>query len=341
MVRRSTVDRSPQPAVHSGVQSAGYEAAAGELTPGGRGTQRRRGGTPGWRGSGGRWLVWVFRAVAWAALLVIGFLGVKAIIHNETSPSQGSAATPAASTKFPVDLAAAYALQFGQVYLNASPATAGQRAGELARFLPGGADSQLGWSGSGILQLQSEQVAGIDVRNAHHAIVTLLVRVNGQLMELGVPVYFGHGGMSIAGEPAFLPAPARAVPPSPATAASDQATQQEMMSQLPAFFQAYASGNEVTLGRFLVPGTVMSGLDGQVSFGSLVAVNVPPGGSTRHITATVAWKVPGHPAPGSRTSVGSISPAGLEMSYALTIIKQHGTWYVADVSPSTQLAGSP
>ncbi len=339
MVRRSTVDRSPQPAVHSGVHSAGFDAAAGDLALGGRGTQRRR-SAPGWRGSGGRWLVWVFRAVAWIVLLVIGYLGVKAIVQNETAPSTGPGAVPAAGTRFPVDLAAAYALQFGQVYLNASPASAGQRASDLAQFVRGGSDPQLGWNGSGILQLQSEQVAGVDVRNAHHAVVTLLARVNGRLMELGVPVYAGRGGMSVAGEPAWLPAPAPVAPPSPATAASDQATQTEMMSQLPAFFQAYASGNEVTLGRFLVPGTVMTGLGGQVSFGSLIAVYVPPGGSTRHITATVAWKVPGHPATGSRTSVGSVSSAGLEMSYALTITKQHGTWYVRDVSPSSQV-GSP
>jgi Conjugative transposon protein TcpC len=336
MVRRSTVDRSPQPTVHGGVHGAGFDAATGEFASGGRGTQRRR-TNPGWRGSGGRWLVWVFRAVAWTVVLVIGYLGVKTIISNETASGQGAAATPAASAKFPADLAAAYALQFGEVYLNASPATAGQRASELARFIPGGSDPQLGWNGSGILRLQSEQVAGVDVRNGHHAIVTLLARVNGQLMELGVPVYAGKGGMSIAGEPAWLPAPPQAAPPSPATTASDQATQSEMMSQLPAFFEAYASGNQVTLGRFLVPGTVLAGLNGQVSFGSLVAVNVPPGGTTRNITATVMWKVPGQPA----TGAGSVTSAGLEMSYALTITKQNGTWYVRDVSPSSLVAGSP
>jgi hypothetical protein len=340
MVRRSTVGRSPQPAVHSGVHSADFDAAAGELALGGTGAQRRR-AAQGWRGSGGRWLVWLFRAVAWLVLLVIGYLGVKAIVHNETAPSQGGATAPAAGTSFPVELATAYALQFGQVYLNANPATAGQRSSELAQFLSGGADPQLGWNGSGTLRLQSEEVAGVDVRDAHHAVVTLLARVNGQLMELGVPVYAGNAGMSVAGEPAWLPAPALVTPPSPATAPSDQGTQAEMMRDLPAFFQAYASGNEVTLGRFLVPGTVMTGLGGEVIFGSLTAVSVAPGGSIRHITATVVWKVPGQPAMGSRTSAGSIPSAGLEMSYALTIMKQHGTWYVRDVSPSSHVAGSP
>ncbi|HEY5990470.1 MAG TPA: conjugal transfer protein, partial [Streptosporangiaceae bacterium] len=277
----------------------------------------------------------------WTVLLVIGYLGVKAIVQNETATSQGPAAVPAAGSTFPVELATAYALQFGQVYLNASPATAGQRSSELAQFLASGSDPQLGWNGGGTLRLQSEQVAGVDVRDAHHAVVTLLARVNGQLMELGVPVYATAAGMSVAGEPAWLPAPARVTPPSPATAASDQGTQAEMMRDLPAFFQAYASGNEVTLARFLVPGTVMTGLDGEVAFGSLAAVSVPPGGSVRHITATVVWKVPGQPVQGSRTAVGSIPSAGLEMSYALTIMKQHGTWYVRDVSPSSQVAGSP
>ncbi len=86
-------------------------------------------------------------------------------------------------------LADAYALQFGQVYLNYSPHDAGQRAAQLGAFLPSGSDPQLGWNGQGTSLLQSEQVAATDVQDAHHAVVTLLARVNGQLMQLGVPVY--------------------------------------------------------------------------------------------------------------------------------------------------------
>ena len=114
-------------------------------------------------------------------------------------------------------------------------------------------------------------MAGVAVSNAQHAVVTLLARVNGKLMELGVPIYYASGALAVSGEPAWLPAPQRATVPSPAPGSTDPATQAELMSQLPAFFQAYASGNQDTLGRFLAPGTSVTGLGDAVTFGSLVS----------------------------------------------------------------------
>ncbi|HEY6278230.1 MAG TPA: conjugal transfer protein, partial [Streptosporangiaceae bacterium] len=240
---------------------------------------------------------------------------------------------------FPTALADAYALQFGQVYLNASPATAGQRASELAAFLPPGGDQQLGWNGSGTLQLQSETVAGIKVTDAQHAVVTLLARVNAQLMELGVPIYYTGGTLAVSGEPAWLPAPQRAVVPTPSLANTDAGTQAELMSQLPAFFQAYASGNQVTLSRFLAPGTTVAGLGNEVTFGSLASVTVPVGGATRNVIATVVWNVPGQAATGTAVKRPP-PPAGLQMSYSLTIVKRSGTWYISQIGPMLQTAGS-
>ena len=334
MVRRSTVDRSPQPVMYE----ANYEAGAGELAPG-ESRKRPRSG-PGWRGAGGRWLVWTFRVAVWVVLLVIGYRGVMAIILNETPPAKSSpAATAPATPGFPAQEASAYAMQFAQVYLNASPATASQRASDLASFLPPGAtDPQLGWNGGGSLSLQSEQVAGVRVQDAHYAIVTLLARVNGKLMQLGVPVYAASGGLAIAGEPAWLPAPATVTPPAPQPVNSDAATQSALMRQLPAFFAAYASGDQSTLGRFLAPGTTVTGLGGSVVFGSVTSVTAPVGGDVRHILATVVWKIPGQPGKAARTEN---SPANLEMAYALTIVRQHGTWYIQGIAPSTQAGGQP
>ena len=334
MVRRSTVDRSPQPVMYE----ANYEAGAGELAPGDSRKRPRSG--PGWRGAGGRWLVWTFRVAMWVVLLVIGYRGVMAIILNETPPANSSpAATAPATPGFPAQEASAYAMQFAQVYLNASPATASQRASDLTSFLPPGAtDPQLGWNGGGSLSLQSEQVAGVRVQDAHYAIVTLLARVNGKLMRLGVPVYAAAGGMAISGEPAWLPAPETITPPAPQPVISDDATQSALMRQLPAFFAAYASGDQSTLGRFLAPGTTVTGLGGSVVFGSVTSVTAPAGGDVRHIVATVVWKIPGEPGNAARTEN---SPANLEMAYALTIVRQHGTWYIQGIAPSTQAGGQP
>jgi len=328
MGRRSTVDRSPQ----SDIYSADYVAETGDPAQDGG---RKDHTASGWRGAGGRWLVWVFRVVVWLVLLLIGYRGVTAIMGGETT--SGSAPAPAAtpSSSFPSALAGAYALQFGQVYLNADPARANQRASELATFVPSGADAQLGWNGNGSLVLQSEQVADVAVQDAHHAVVTLLARVNGNLMELGVPVYYTGGALAVSGEPAWLPAPSKAAVPTPTPPSSDSASQTELAKQLPAFFQAYASGDQATLGRFLAPGTTVTGLNGQLTFGSLAGVIVPAGGDTRHVIATVEWNVPG------QASSGTASPsAQLEMSYALTIVNTGGTWYISAIGPSFQTAGS-
>src|SRR5215471_7258516 len=122
MARRSTVDHSPQPDLYG----AGYDTETRDQADTGKQPRSRS----GWRGAGGRWLVWTFRVVVWAVLLIIGYRGVMAIVLNETPPSHTPPAHVAQASGFPVQLASAYALQFGAVYLSASPATASQRASE-------------------------------------------------------------------------------------------------------------------------------------------------------------------------------------------------------------------
>ncbi len=333
MVRRSTAERSP----HSVEHDLGYEAGTEYSQPDaiGRGRPTRT-----WRGAGGRWLIWLFRGIAWAVLLVIGYRGVVAIVTGETqSPSVVAPTTSGSpSSSFPVTLADAYALQFGQVYLNYSPHDAAQRASALSTFLPSGSDPQLGWNGTGTSQLQSAVVASTDVRDAHHAVVTLLARVNGQLMQLGVPIYSSAGQLVVSGTPAWLPAPARASLPSATPPSTDSALQATLSKQLPAFFQAYASGNQVTLSRFLASGSSVTGLNGAVAFGSITSLTVPTGGDTRHIIATVIWSIPGRDGNGQVTKA---PPAQLQMSYAMTVVQNNGTWYVSGISTSTAPPESP
>ena len=82
MVRRSTVDRSP----HSPEHGLDYDAGA-EYSGRDQPKPSRSGRT--WGGAGGRWLVWVFRGIAWAVLLLIGYRGVVAILSNDSgSPSR-------------------------------------------------------------------------------------------------------------------------------------------------------------------------------------------------------------------------------------------------------------
>lgn len=290
-----------------------------------------------WRGAGGRWLVWVGRAVLWAVLLLVGYRGVMAIIGGTAPPADPAArvsAIPAA--KFPVSVAGAYAVEFGDVYLSFSPASAAARARALSSFLPPGSDPQLGWNGAGSQRVESDQVASVSVTSPHTAIVTLLARLSsGRLVELGVPIYSANGAMSVSGDPALLPGPARAVPPSAAQQTTDQATTAVLQGQLPAFFQAYAAGDQATMARFAAPGLHLTGLDGAVTFGAIDAIDVPAGGSERQIVVTVTWQLPARTT-ASRARRTASSPASLQMTYQMTIVAQGSSWDIGAISAAAQ-----
>ena len=178
------------------------------------------------------------------------------------------------------------------------------------------------------------------VQDAHHAIVTLLARVDEHLIELGVPVYYASGGLVISGDPALLAPPASVTPPAPSSFASDPATQTALVSQLSPFFRAFASGGKLALGRFLAPGAQVSGLDGAVAFSSILSIKVPAaGGATRQITVTVLWRMPGTAVIGGKSSVAS-APAHLQMTYAMTVVRRSGSWYVRSIGASAALPGT-
>ena len=293
-------------------------------------------------GAGGRWLLWPLRVVLWAALLVIAFRGITAIVFNATAAPAGGGTGPrsAAGGQFPVTLAEAYAAEFGRVYLSFSPQNQGQREQALAAFVPAGvlaANPDLGWNGAGQLNLQAEQIAGITVQDPRHAVVTLLTLVNGQLIRLGVPVAASGGGVVVSGEPAWLSAPPQISPPPAAQGGSDQVARSQLMNELPAFFQAYANGDSATLNRFLAHGVSLTGLGGAVTFDSIGALHVPAGGATRQITVTVIWRLPDQPGSAS----GNPEITKLEMTYSMSVVDLQGRkWYVKEIGASTEAVGA-
>jgi Conjugative transposon protein TcpC len=341
MARRALLDRGDE---RTGDEALPREAPPERSAPAARPTTAQSAAAAAhWRGAGGRWLVWVARVVVWAVILLVGYRGVLAIVGDHGTSGTGSTTDRKVSTaQFPVTSAEAYALEFGNVYLNYSPATAAARSAELAAFLPPGTDPQLGWNGAGTQRLLDEQVAGIAVRSRHAAVVTLLAQLaNGGLVQLGVPIYASGDGMSVSGEPALLPAPAMAVAPPTGRAGRDQSTAAALQTQLAGFFAAYASGDEATLARFLAPGAHVTGLAGAVEFGAIDAVDAPAGGSTRTISVTVSWLLPSQPQPRSAGATAS-APAGLQMTYAMTVVRRGGTWDVRSIGAATQpLAQGP
>ena len=325
------VRRSGAASLDGATESSVY----GDGSSGTRGRSGLAAKTP-WVGGGGRWTVWPLRVVLWVAIIVIGYRGIMAIVLNETPTGGTTAPAGASPSAFPSTLAEAYALQFGQVYLNFNPATASERARELAGFIPSATsqqvDPQFGWNGVGSAQMESEQVAGVDVRSSKAAVVTLLARVNGQLMELGVPIYSSGGGLVVSGQPAWLPAPPQVQPPSAQSPATDQNAQSALMAQLPAFFAAYASGDQSALNRYLTSGASVNGLNGAVRFGSIGNIIVPQGGATRDITVTVNWLLSGQ---------GKQGLAQITATYDMSVVdQQSGKWYVEDIRASTQPMGT-
>ncbi len=338
MVRKATLDRSLRPEE----LAAADDAVPGVTEPAEPARQRPR----QWAGGGGRWLTWTFRAVLWAVLLIIGFRGVATIVASPRQSGSGGRA-PAATTGggFPTALAEAFALQFGNVYLNFSPATAAQRASDLVPFIPVGSDPQFGWNGAGSEQLRSEQVSSVSVQDAHHAVVTLLAQIGSGLIELGVPIYAAQGGLVVSAEPALLPGPERATPPPSSSPASDSAAVAALTQQLPGFFRAYASGDQEALGRFLDPGAVVTGLGGAVTFGSISGMEVPSGGATRRIAVSVMWQLASQSTGRTRqsakaSSVSDASPV-LQMTYEMTVVRHAGSWYVQAIGPSATQPEGP
>ena len=275
----------------------------------------------------------------WAALLVVVFRGLTAIIFSHAAAPAGGAGTQdAAGGRFPVAMAEAYATEFGRVYFAFSPQNQVAREQALAAFVPPGvsaADPDLGWNGAGQVDLQALQVAGIKVQDPRHAVVTLLALISGQLTELGVPVAADRGGLVVSGQPAWLPAPQRILPSAAAAPrGSDQAAQRQLANELPAFFRAYASGDSAALNRFLAPGTALAGLGGGLTFDSISALHVPSGTGTRQITVTVVWQLPGQAGP----AAGNPGLASkLEMTYGMSVVdSQSGKWYVKEIGASTE-----
>ena len=226
------------------------------------------------------------------------------------------------------------------MYLSFSPQNQGQREQALAAFVPASvlaANPNLGWNGTGQLNLQAEQVAGITVRDPRHAVVTLLALVNGQLIQLGVPVTASAGGVVVSGEPAWLSGPPQISPPAAAPSRSDPVAQSQLMNELPAFFQAYASSDSAALNKFAVRGVSLTGLGGAVTFDSIGALVVPPGGATRQITVTVIWQLPDQPPASANLGMAS----KLEVTYGMSVVDlQSGKWYVKEIGASTEAVGA-
>ncbi len=113
-------------------------------------------------------------------------------------------------------------------------------------------------------------------------------------------------------------------------AGSDSAAQNALINELPAFFQAYASGDSAALNKFLATGALLTGLDGTVTFNSIAGPQEPPSGRQVANYITVIW----HEWPKPFITK-------LAMTYGMSVVElQSGKWYVKELSASTEVVGA-
>lgn len=313
----------------SGYPPGGF-ATADPWDPPAKKGRRARGDRRGWGGSGGRWWIYVGRAILWAFIIVVLVNGVRAPFERFMAKPGPAEKVGSGQPSFPSTAASSYALAFTNVYLNYDQATAQNRQRQLAQFLGPEVDPQLGWDGTGRSVLQSAQVSSVDPDDANHAIVTVLVRANDRSFQLAVPVYAKDGAMEITGRPAILAPPPKASVPA-ASQDRDSALESSLAEPLAGFFRAYASSDVASLQRYSDP--PVTGLGGAVTFGQVKEIVAPPGASdSRTVNATVVWQVP----PAGPRIPGSM----LEQTYRLTMVKKDGNWYVTSIRGSTLPAES-
>jgi len=279
----------------------------------------------GWGGGGGRWWIWLGRAVLWTFVLVVIVNGIRAPFQRFTETAKPTGPVVLSSQdQFPATSASAFAMQFAHVYLNYSARDAAQRQTELQNFIPDGADSQFGWNSVGDLVVDSLQVAGVQAQDLNHGVVTVLAKVGSHWLQLAVPVYAKDGAMVISGAPALLESPKKAVLPQAPGIDRDTALEDLLKTQLVGFFQAYAASDKVFLSRFADPS--ITGLGAAVTYAALTDVSAPKGSAEeRTVTANVTWTVP--PAQ-PRGSAGGL----FQQVYQLVVVKKSDQWTVRSIS---------
>ncbi|GLU46819.1 conjugal transfer protein [Nocardiopsis ansamitocini] len=317
MARRSAAGRG-------GVLEADTPGVEAEETFDAEPAQRGRSRRPK-AGAGGRWWVWVGRAVLWAFILVVLFNGIWMPFRAGFNQPAQEAPPETATVNFPETAAASFAAQFAAIYLNADPEEPAQRAEELAAFVPEGRAATFNLTGA-TLSATGIEVVGVDALDDNNAVVRLTASVGGEPVSLDVPVYASDNGSAlvVSGRPALLAAPDKAELPAAPTVETDPQAEGELQPRLEGFFDAYAQSPQF-LDPFIEPGAPVVPLPtGTVEFGSLGEITVPVASSgnedVRVVQATVAWQVP-----------GGGNNAELTQSYRLTVVKDGESWYVRDI----------
>ncbi len=288
-------------------------------------------------GSGGRWWVGLGRAVLWAFLIVVIINGIWLPFRDGFAPPSQDEETEDSGPQFPTTAGSAFAVRFGNAYLNVDGGATDERdrAEALADFVPEGQEAAFD-NASGALTGENIQVATVDVEDDQNAVITLSVDINGEPMSLDVPVYADeNAAMVVSGPPALLAAPATAELPNGDSVENDTDVRDELEPDLEGFFEAYADNPE-HLRSYVDSGAGVAELPpNTVTFQELDEVVVPVGAGDgqdeREATATVVWQLAGEEAQADDTE-----PTDIRQTYQLTMVKDGDTWKVRNIQGAPQ-----
>jgi Conjugative transposon protein TcpC len=284
-------------------------------------------------GSGGRWIVWLARAVIWAVLMVLLMLGIQALLRPHPPLPPPPVVAEGADVAFPVHAAEAFAVRFASVYLEWDATDQTSRAQRLAPYVPDGVEQQLGWAGNGrqvaVLVLPVQTAVISDTA----AIVTVAAEITGikepRWVHLSVPVSTdGQGRFVVTDTPVLVPGPSEAAAPQEPVQTADSELTSELHEPLTAFFRAYAGTEPGQLEYLLAPGVKVGTLGGMVEFEDL-RLSVPRGGDRRDALAKVRW-------------VDPVTQSTFTQSYQVTVAKrQDGRWYIEQLGAHIPAAPPP
>lgn len=284
------------------------------LLPAPVGVRERMGTREDWMKWGGRVVVVgaFLLLVAIAAYLAGNAHGVRSATKTVQIPAAGSPGAEGFAVRFVTDYL---------TYDNTDQASYQRR---VSPYVAQGIDPHQLWNGSGKQSIV--QATAIDDRDAGGGVRTVTVSAltdSGSWLYVGVPVLDRNGAYAVIGNPAMMPAPARATwNGGSGVGQSDVQLSDSLQSPLSAFFVAYAKGDNASLSFETTPGSGIGGLGGSVTLGSMQSLTVYQGRPDhRAARAIVQWKTP--------------SGAQYTQAYSLQLQQRDGKWLVSSIAPAT------
>lgn len=287
--------------------------------------------------SGGRWVVWAFRGLVGAVLVVILINGVLRIAGVGTGAAPAAPAEEETAEDFPVLEAGAYAAGFADVYLDTDPDQ--DRTELLGEYVGGESQARDMLPPAQVWEAGDVHVAEVAPADEHNAVVTLTLRLNGTPMSMDVPVYTDEDGMAITGAPALLPSEEHASVPEATRIDHDTDTAEDLTPVVEGFLGAYSGEDEEAehLDRYVEPGREVTPLPpGMVELVDVRDVLAPAasGDEPRQVQATVVWNVlpPEGEEDEDADETEDEGPRQITQVYALTMVQDASSWYVRDVA---------